>query len=406
TIKEPDQYEEKIETILTNYVSDSLSDATYTTDIIVIMNETYSDLRMYDSSESIPQTPSISFTENVYSFLDEISANSLSGTVQVPVYGGTTANSEFEFLMGTSLIFRADTPYQTVFNDLDEDTLQNGSLVTVMEMLGYETGALHPSQPSAWNREVVYSKMGFDSAYFLEDLTYSEEDLDRDWIMRDACDYDNVLKILEENTSDSPSFIFNVTIQNHGGYSTAPDTSAIVQIEGQEGSFSDAENYLSLIYDSDLATADFLAALEARERPSIVVFFGDHGPGLKNDFYQWATGEEFDLSDSLHYQTPFFIWSSQGNLEGDLDHVSLNYLSTILFNSLDLPQTGYQKFLNDLYTQYPVVNNHLLMNTAGNELDYEETLENSQLLQLYEAIAYNQLEENGAGLEDFYIYAE
>ncbi|MFI3214664.1 MAG: hypothetical protein R3Y24_15210, partial [Eubacteriales bacterium] len=40
TIKEPDQYEEKIETILTNYVSDSLSDATYTTDIIVIMNET------------------------------------------------------------------------------------------------------------------------------------------------------------------------------------------------------------------------------------------------------------------------------------------------------------------------------------------------------------------------------
>ena len=64
--------------------------------IIVIMNESLADLRVFGDFET---------DQPVIPFLDSLSENTIKGTALSSVYGGKTANSEFEFLMGDSMAF-------------------------------------------------------------------------------------------------------------------------------------------------------------------------------------------------------------------------------------------------------------------------------------------------------------
>ena len=69
--------------------------------------------------------------------------------------------------------------------------------------------------------------------------------------MTDEESYKKVIEIFEK--TEEPLFIFNVTIQNHGGYETGFFGEDVLSIPGMEGEFSDVEEYLTLIKKSDEA---------------------------------------------------------------------------------------------------------------------------------------------------------
>ncbi|MFI3283599.1 MAG: LTA synthase family protein [Erysipelotrichaceae bacterium] len=395
-LSEPDDYEQSIAYLSQNYISEESQDIDLTKpNIVVIMNESYADLRLLTDENLFEDS------QDPYEMFDEITAQSISGYVNVSVFGGTTANSEFEFLTGSSMAFRTDVPYATSLSaDLPEGETQAGALVTYFESLGYKSIAFHPYDISGWHRESTYTNLGFDEMYFINDLNYEDEDYLRSYVS-DEANYQTILDLLSANEDES-IFLFNVTMQNHGGYETGYEFDTMISITGVEGEYPKAEEFLSLVYESNIALTNFLSELQTLEQETIVVFFGDHAPKLDDEFYEWVSGSAFDSSNADNYVTPYFIWSSKETLEGS-SQTSLNFLQLELISVLDTPKTAFQILLEDVQSEYPIISSHLLIDSNNEVQDINTAMESSVILQLYEAASYNQLEENGSLLEEFFV---
>ena len=123
--------------------------------IVVIMNEAFSDLRVLGEIET---------DQPFLEYWDSLEENCIKGWANVSVFGGTTANSEYEFLSSdaTALYQNPVIPYNNYF----EQTDVYQSMVSVLKDQGYETTAFHPYLSSGWNRTQVYRAMQFDHIYF------------------------------------------------------------------------------------------------------------------------------------------------------------------------------------------------------------------------------------------------
>ena len=143
-VEKPEGYsKERAEEILQEGLSQPYSDiesfqtaleAKNTPNIIVIMNEAFSDLNIlgeFSSSEDY-----IPFVRSLL----EGAENTQSGYLGVSVLGGKTANTKFEFLTGGTMAFlpQGSIPYQQYING------EMPSLASYLKELGYSTIALHP----------------------------------------------------------------------------------------------------------------------------------------------------------------------------------------------------------------------------------------------------------------------
>ena len=117
--------------------------------IIFIMNESWSDLRVLGNLET---------TQEYMPFVNSLTQSVVKGNTYVKILGGLTANSEFEALTGDTLAFLSPTaiPYELQVNH------DMPSIATVLKEQGYQTMAMHPSGSAVWNREKVYGYFGFD----------------------------------------------------------------------------------------------------------------------------------------------------------------------------------------------------------------------------------------------------
>lgn len=317
--------------------------------IVVIMNEAFSDLRVLGEFETnVP----------VWEYWDTLQDNCVKGWANVSVLGGTTANSEYEFLSSDSVALYLNDgviPYNSYFSR--EDKYE--SIVSVLKEQGYETTAFHPYLSSGWNRTQVYRAMQFDNIIFSEDLT---EELDKMRLYVSDCgDYEYVKQWFEKKEDGKPQFFFNVTMQNHGGYTyDGEDFQTTVQLAGDmAGKFPQTEQYLSLIRESDLALRGLLTYFENYDEPVVVVMFGDHQPRLEDEFYSYVTGDDmagWSVEQQMNqYKTPFIIWHNYETDAVDLGDVSLNYLGSILLQDTGLAMSDYQKYVLRQYEVAPVV---------------------------------------------------
>lgn len=394
SIKEPTDYAlEELENLRGKYSSDEVvtDEQQQYPNIIAIMNESFADLRVLgDYSTNIEVLP----------YLDSLSKNTVKGTLYSSVYGGNTANSEYEFLTGCSIAYFSErvVPYQLFMNE------QRPSLISQMKDIGYETVFMHPYRSYSWNRPSVYSALGVDEMIY-------EEDMDNLEYIRsyasDASQYEYVKKYLESDR-DKPLFLFDVTVQNHGGYtgeiSEIPEK---VTITGHEGQYTETENYLTLAHESDRALGEFLTYLENYAEPTIVVFYGDHQPAIETGFIEMAMNKnesDFTLEDRQKmYQVPFFIWGNYDMEEDTIDAMSINYLSTLLCEKLGLPMTGMQKYLQELRLQLPVINSVCMIDAQKQyRLKTDIMKDDSKGFIQYNQIIYNYMFDTKNRLDTFY----
>ena len=95
--------------------------------------------------------------------------------------------------------------------------------------------------------------MGFDD--FIDETRYEERDFLRNYVS-DQSDYENLIRQVENKENpDDRLFLFNVTMQNHGGYEGIYDN--FPQEVWLTGSLKDkypkTDQYLSLMKRSDEA---------------------------------------------------------------------------------------------------------------------------------------------------------
>lgn len=345
--------------------------------IVVIMNEAFSDLRVLSDFET--NTPMLEFW-------DSLKENTTRGWANVSVLGGNTANSEYEFLTSDTVgAFSNRVPYSSYFDGQDAYP----GLVSVLKDQGYYTAAFHPYLSSGWNRIQVYRSMQFDEMIFLDDV---EEELDTLRLyVSDRGDYSYIRDRFETKEPGVPQFFFNVTMQNHGGYTySGEDFETSVRLNGDMGGkFPEAEQYMSLIKTSDEALRELLAYFSQYEEPVVVLMFGDHQPKLEDDFYTYITGRpvnSWSLEQRMDmYKTPFLIWHNYPAESRDLGNVSLNYLAALLLEDTGLKMSPYQSYTLTRYEEIPVVTSVGMTDRNGNawgkgSTEFEERISDYKLL--------------------------
>ncbi len=315
--------------------------------VIAIMNETFSDLSIYQNMHCGYEGPA---------FFNGISDAVARGTLYVSAFGGGTCNTEFEFLTGNSMAYLGQGVYPyTIYN-----LTQTENLAQQFKDLGYTTTAMHPNHKTNWNRENVYRDFGFDQFLGIEDFQGAETLRN---MVTDGATYDKILELLDQNSD--PQFIFDVTMQNHSGYNTGLIPYEMRENRIIDGRYdSEINEYLDLIEESDRALEKFLGKLEDLDRKVVVVFFGDHQPSFPRDLNDaWFTGEDEAAHEERLWQTDYVIWANYdvagSSQRSEVRDLSVNYLGAWMMELIGAPLTDYQK------AQLTAVETMPAINTAG-----------------------------------------
>lgn len=343
--------------------------------IIVVMDEAFSDpavLGDFETNEDYAP---------VLHYLQEGQPDTITGLMNVSVVGGNTANTEFEFLTGSTMAFLPDgsVPYQQ-YIDTPVD-----SMASYLKEMGYKTLAMHPYNAVGWERNIVYPCLGFQKFYSLKD--YSGVHKVREYVSDDSC-VDRIIKEYEK--SDEPCFLFTVTMQNHSPYTSEyenfiPD----ITVEGSDS--YQLSSYLSLVKLSDAALGRLIEYFAQAEEDTVVVFFGDHQPAdsVVRDIWELNGVDSYSLTEEqecLRYQVPFVVWANYDIEEQTDVMTSANFLGAQVFEWCGIPNSGYQNYLLQLKEQFNAITARTILDKNSNFVDFEEAeddLSEYSMLQYY-----------------------
>lgn len=368
--------------------------------IIVIMNESFSDLSVLHDFETNED-----YMPYVHSLQKENRSNLITGNLFVSVCGGNTANTEFEFLTGNSMAFLppGSVPYQQYIDD------NIPSLASQFADIGYSTTGLHPYNAAGWNRNLVYPLLGFENTCFRNGF-YSVHIIRK--YVSDESAYSKLSALYESRTAGEKLFLFEVTMQNHGGYSEIFDNFPVkVRLRGIHTSSSHAtENYLTLIQESDRAFQNLISSFESSEKPVIILMFGDHQPNdyVSENIASMTGNKKNDRSlEELQnrYVVPYVIWANfdldkesagfSGNTSENLlndNTLSSNYLGASLVRLAGLETTDYQDFLLTLKETLPVITANVVIDKDGKYMTIDEAKKTyPELMNLYEKLQYRMI---------------
>lgn len=346
----PDGYSvERVEALAEEYITgtDMEKQETKMPHLVVIMNESFADYS--DIGEGID------FSEDCMPFIHGLTENTIKGTAYASIFGANTPNSEYEFLTGNTMGFLPES--SVGFNVFVRGNMP--SLASQLKSLGYTTLAMHPYRGTNYRRHIVYPQIGFD-AYYDRKHFMSPQYIRR--YISDETLYKRIIREFEKHVeeSDDPLFSYNVTIQNHGGYtaSSVQNLKTNIRVLNEDVDTFQVQQYANLIKASDEAFEQLIEYFSSREEPVVVVMFGDHQASLGTATYEHLIGKEEKLtSEELmeKYKIPFVAWANYDIEEAIIEKTSLNYLYSILADRLELPMTSYQRYLLDLSEEIPVL---------------------------------------------------
>lgn len=333
--------------------------------IIVIMNEAFSDLSVLGDFET---------NEDYMPFIHSLQQgheNTVTGNLTVSVCGGNTANSEFEFLTGHTMDYFpvGSIPYQQYISG------ELPSVASQLADLGYATYGMHPYNSTGWNRDKVYPWLGFEHAYFVRD--FEGRRYIRDYVS-DKSAYEKILEIYERKEPGKPMFAFEVTMQNHGGYSDEYEH-FVSDVEAVDLNSAQLNQYLSLMKISDRELKRLIDYFKEEDEKTMIVFFGDHQPSdaVVRPILRWNGINTSNMSveqAQLRYQVPYVIWANFDIEEATGADTDISFLAADMLEKANLPTTAYQNFLLDL-EQNP---------------DSEKLLEQYEILQYYFMFDYQE----------------
>lgn len=312
--------------------------------IIVVQLESYFD---------VANAEFFTTSEDACPNLHNLYQNYSNGYFKVPSVGAGTANTEFEVLTGMNLRYfgPGEYPYKTYSKKHPTE-----SAATALASLGYGTHALHDNTGNFYSRANVFNNMGFDtftSKEFMNVLQTTENGWAKDEILTQ-----HIMEAMD--TTKQEDFVFTVSVQGHGNY---PETQVIenpkIKVEGieDEALKNKWEYYVNQVYEMDQFVGDLIKAVEERNEPSVVVFYGDHLPtmGLKAE----------DLKSRYLYNTNYVIWDNIGLQKDDKNILAYQLMSEVL-NRLDIhsgtvfnyhqQRKGTKNYLSDLeLLQYDIL---------------------------------------------------
>lgn len=241
-------------------------------DIVVVQSESFFDPRIVRGYENTDLTPN----------LTRLAAEGMSGPLHVPTYGGGTIRTEFEVLTGLSLRYFGNMQFP--YLQLNDKVVP--SMVRTLRAHGYETVAIHGNDPTFWNRNSAFKVLGFDR--FVSQSSFPANAQMDGKYMADSAMTDEVMAQLKD--AGPPQFLFAISLEAHGPYDVEPSDRAArdaipVPAAVDAKDKVEVQNYLYHMQHADQELGRLAQLLAKRSRPTLLLFYGDHLPGL-NGAYQ------------------------------------------------------------------------------------------------------------------------
>jgi phosphoglycerol transferase MdoB-like AlkP superfamily enzyme len=220
-----------------------------------------------------------------------------------PVFGGYTANAEFEILCGFPVVEDNVKFERQLLNDVP-------CLPHLLAGHGYHTVASHPNVPVFWNRVNAYRRMGFQTYWSKPD--FELDDMNRNFLS-DASLYRQVLeKISGPGDNGQPLLNYIVTYFGHWNY---PLNDARPEKVTATSTVEEVSTYANTMYYKSLELMSFLEKLQAQDPDAIIVLFGDHLPFMGENFAGYVdsgvlAAKRSEFSDAmfrLYVSTPLVI---------------------------------------------------------------------------------------------------
>ncbi|KAI3590494.1 Capsular polysaccharide biosynthesis protein WcbQ [Cupriavidus sp. U2] len=256
-------------------------------DVILIQSESFFDARRLGDSVH----------PELLQHFDAAQRSALQyGELRVPAWGANTMRTEFAVLTGlpeSMLGLARFYPYAFIRRPC-------ASLAGWFRRAAYRTVAVHPYYADFFGRNRTLPLMHFER--FLDIRHFADAKRAGPYIS-DAAVANAILAELEAAASE-PAFIMAMTMENHGPLhleQVTPGEGAQYHTRGDGTPWNDLTAYLRHLAAADAMIGRLMEALRARERGTILCFYGDHVPALP---------KVFEALGGLQTHSDYFIWSS------------------------------------------------------------------------------------------------
>lgn len=314
--------------------------------IVFVMSESHWNATQLDAS--IPR--------NITPTIDK---NQVS-TLLSPSFGGGTANVEFEVLTSlNTFLNRNELAYVA---KLKRPTY---SLPMYLNTLGYDTTAIHNNGKYFYNRSSVYQHLGFNRFNSLENMVSNTERAkyinQAGWATDDLL-YNNIENQLKN--ADQPHFIYAISVENHPMYRDdrfGKDHFKITKAGVSDTTKQALNTYLSGMQRADDKLKALISNVKELERPTIIIFFGDHLPNLQavyDDYGFFASAQEkAEKKNTKFFQTPLAVWANfpidKEQLQGKF--IPSHFLAPRVLEAAHITLPPYYRFIKQVNNCYSAI---------------------------------------------------
>lgn len=314
--------------------------------IIFVMSESHWDAAKLDPSIPKNITPTIN-------------KNQVSEMLS-PSFGGGTANVEFEAL--TSLNTYLNKNELMYVSKIKRPIY---SLAQYFNDLGYNTTAMHNNGKYFYNRSAVYQHLGFQRFISLENMVGNAERqtyINQAGWANDDLLYDSIYQQLKQ--SEQPQFIYAISVENHPMYNDdrfGKDGFNITKAGVSDATKRQLNTYLMGMQRADDKLKQLITVAEQLDRPTMIVFFGDHLPNLQNVYDEYgffaSAQEKAEKNDPKFFTTPLAVWSNfpidQQQLKGE--YIPAHFLASKVLSAAHLPLSPYYQLMQQINGCYTAV---------------------------------------------------
>ncbi len=339
--------------------------------VVLVLSEAFGDLSRLNDVEVARDTMPLT---------RETIADSWGGSALANAYGTGTSGMEFETLTGQSVgLFnpQVTAPYQNFMSGLSSYP----SAVGWFADHGHLPIAVHPYHEDMYRRDTIYPMLGFRD-FVSEDKMAEKDHLEHNRYISDQAAFDEVAAQIASH--DQPLLVNLVTMQNHVPTADWYDDPVPVEAPGDRELVESVGGYARGQEYSDQALRSFLDDLEDSPEPTVVVFYGDHYPGVLPD-------EVLDANPGLgQLETPMFIWSSEGQSPRALPVTSPVSFLPYVFDLVGEPLPPYYELLSEVTEQIGAIGAGRIVAPDGTETtEADLTPEQRQLLDDYRLVQYD-----------------
>ncbi len=341
--------------------------------VIMLMSESFCDPEIV--------LPNIDFKDDPIPNYHALAESFPSGGFLTNTYAGGTGNVEMEVITGLPIAFLGTAEDLTALRDR---TAYNRvpSIVKEFSGQGYATEFVHSYNSKLYNRSENLPAVGFDKILFEED--FPEDAEKAGGYLSDMALTEKLIEQFEQRDKSKPLFLFGLSMENHQPYFGEKfDGSSGLRYSGgklDKAGQETLDNVLQGLNDADAALGALVQYFEKQDEPTIIVFWGDHLPGLNTGFGGETLYSILDYIDSDEtkdwdaatmkkmHTTRYLVWNNYG-AEFDMpQEMSTLGLGTHLLDWVGIPKSLYYHWVDMALEDMLLYRQRLFVTAEGEAL--------------------------------------